>query len=129
MHYTQGMMKWIGLIPLLLINLTYAQVEFWKDPKSFHNKRVEISGRVIYIKKVIKARDNYYIVRIQDDSRSGYVQIKWQTITNLKRINDFECKKGNKLTLSGQFLYRPKKSRIGNITILHHSKDLSCANN
>ena len=117
------------LLQLFFISIAEAQVEFWKDPKSFHNKRVEITGKVIYIKKVIKARDNYYLVRIQGDNRSGYVQIKWQTITNLKRINDFECKKGNKLSLKGEFLYRPKKSRIGNITILQHSKDLSCVNN
>lgn len=117
---------------LLYCSSANASALFWDDAnenkqKKWNNKTIEIEGSLSYFKKYIRARDNFYILRVKDPDSAKYIEVKLYTIKNLKRVNYFRCKEGNSVRIKGKLFTKNKKNQIGLIRIDKKAKKFECS--
>lgn len=101
-------------------------LENMNDFKKYNQKSVKIEGQLKYFKKYIRARDNFYKLKIYGPDHNRYVEVKLYTIKWLKRVNYFNCKEGQQIKLQGILNVKPKKERIGTMNITKNARILSC---
>lgn len=124
-------MRFVILFLFLSFNASASEV-FWSKinegkHNEYYNKMVTISGVLTFFQKHIKARDNYYILKIKDPNSELFVNVKLYTIRKLKRVNYFSCKEGNFVTITGRFIKGIKNNRVGSMKITKKAKKFDCA--
>lgn len=113
-------------IPIMANELDWS-LENIKQYKSYNKRDIQISGKLIYFKKYIRARDNFYKLKISNDTDKRFVEVVYYSIRRLQRVNYFNCEEGFNIEVKGTFRYQPKKNRIGTIIIKDKAKHFACS--
>lgn len=119
-----------GLI-ILLISTNVTASTFWHniregESNKYNESLIKFEGILTYSKKYIRARDNFFKLKIKDPDGKKYIEVKLYTIKRLKRINDFKCKEGQSIRIQGHLRVKIKKDRIGFIKIEKPAKEILC---
>tara|TARA_Y100000385_G_C12977203_1_gene586717 strand:+ start:547 stop:924 length:378 start_codon:yes stop_codon:yes gene_type:complete len=119
------------IILFLLFSTNLHASSFWSDinegvSEKYNEQSINLEGILIYAKKFIRARDNFYKLRIKDPNSKKFVEVKYYTIRRLKRINFFNCKEGQTITIKGHFRSKNKKNLVGLIKMDSKAKKFIC---
>ncbi len=119
------------VILFMLISPSLYANTFWEDVsegsiKKYNEQKIELEGTLDFVKKYIRARDNFYKLKIKDPNSKKYVEVKFYTIRRLSRVNYFNCKEGQNIEIKGHFRVNVKKHRIGQIKIDTKTYKLIC---
>lgn len=121
----------IFTISLLPLYLSHASQKFWKEiqngnSKQFENQIINISGEISYLKKHVRSRDNFFIFHLKDPDGNNYIEVKFFTIKRLKRINTFNCQKGQRFFLTEKIKMVRKGNQIGKLLVDKTNKTFEC---
>lgn len=124
-------MRYIIIILLLCSAYAIGEELIWSQVDAKHLRQLDgqkilITGKLSYFKKYIRARDNFYRLKVQNPKGEEYIDIKLYTIKGLRRVNYFDCKEGQKITLKGYFYKKEKKKRLGKMEIVKKADFLEC---
>lgn len=121
---------YVAFVLLFSVEL-YATEKFWDEVRKgkaaqFNGKEITVSGILEEINLRIRARDNYYLIRLKDPDSDKFVGIRLYSIWKLKRVNYFKCKERMRFLLTAKFRAKVKKSMIGEMIIVDENDSMKC---
>lgn len=125
------MKKLIVIAALLILSNASANELFWKDVSEdklsdWKGKKFILMGELTSKKRVVRARDNYWNLKIKDPNSDKYVDMKIYTIVRFKRINTIDCELGEMMSVSGKLNVEVEGNSIGKILIKKKDDQLVC---